>query len=109
MAFREYATERVPGVRLSSQTCGAAAELLVTADLMFRGWVVYRAVSPNAPWDLMACKGDKTLRIEVRSGTRSGTGRLAYSAPARPFDVLAIVDVQKMIEYRGPRAAALAP
>lgn len=102
-------TERFPGVRLTSPNTGAAAELLVCADLMYRGWHVYRCVSPHAPADLIATKGESMVRVEVRAGTRHArSGRLIYGQPTgRLFDVLAIVDLEQKVEYRGPMASAL--
>jgi hypothetical protein len=100
--------ERFPGVRLSSHSAGSAGELLVCADLMYRGWHVYRSMSPHAPADLIAWKGEDLLRIECRSGSRSSTGRLVYGQPNdRLYDVLAVVDLEKRVEYRGPSAALL--
>lgn len=52
---------------MTGVTRGAAAELIVAADLMRKGHAVYRALSPNAPFDLVSfLEGDMT-RIEVRS------------------------------------------
>jgi hypothetical protein len=49
-------------------TLGAERELLVAAELMLRGYHVFRALSPSSPCDLIAYREDRTpIRIEVRS------------------------------------------
>lgn len=54
----------------SSQcTIGAIAELSVSVHMMNAGYAVYRSMSHNAPCDLVAIKGDRTLRIEVKTIT----------------------------------------
>lgn len=109
LPFVARVSERVPGVRITSPNAGAAGELLVCADLMYRGWHVYRCVSPQAPCDIMAWKGETLLRIECRSGSRrEGTGALVYAQPNdRIYDVLAISDLERRVEYRGPLAEVL--
>lgn len=52
-------------------TVGAANELRVAADLMFKGYEVFRALSPQASCDLAILKNGKLLRVEVRSGRPS--------------------------------------
>src|SRR4051794_26510128 len=52
----------------STATVGAMQELLVCADLMRRGWHVFRAMSPACPADIVAYKdGDDPIRIQVRT------------------------------------------
>lgn len=75
---------------------GARSELLVCCDLMARGYYVYRAESPAAPWDLVAYRREnpcRALRIEVRTGTRNpSTGNLSVSLKETDmFDIFAIV------------------
>lgn len=105
---RAWPAERFHGVRLTSQTAGAAGELIACADLMFRGWNVYRALSPNAPCDLIAWKGERILRIEVRSARRGQNGNLRYAQPSnRIYEVLALIDIEQKLEYRGPAASEI--
>lgn len=54
-------------VIVSPSSQGAAAELLVSADLLKRGAAVYRSVSPAAPFDLIALFGNRLIRVEVKS------------------------------------------
>jgi hypothetical protein len=53
---------------LPSGTIGAAHELLVSADLLAKGYDVYRAVSGSCPCDLAIVKDGKLLRVEVTTG-----------------------------------------
>jgi Holliday junction resolvase-like predicted endonuclease len=48
-------------------TKGTANELLVTADLMKRGYEVYKAMSLNSSCDLIFLEGRKIYRIEVKT------------------------------------------
>jgi PD-(D/E)XK endonuclease len=71
---------------------GAANELRVCTDLLTRGWSVFRSVSPNCPCDLIAMRGSKILRVEVRTGYRNpSTGFLSVNR-AGNYDLFAIVD-----------------
>ncbi len=49
---------------------GAMGELRVSADLIARGYYVFRNLSPTGPFDLAAYRNGKLLRIEVRSGLK---------------------------------------
>lgn len=82
---------------------GAAAELVAAADLMRRGFPVYRACAPAANFDLVAVVEGRLLRVEVRSASLSASGRLYCHAPARDrWDVLAMVDQHGAVTYRPP-------
>ena len=61
----------VPIKNISSGTIGAVAELIVSLDLMKRGYEVYRALSPASSCDILALKGKKVFTIEVRTGYKS--------------------------------------
>lgn len=88
---------------LPSGTLGALRELLVCADLMKRGYHVYRAQSPACPCDLIAIKGDLMLRVEVKTAYRRADGSLAMPLiqPRQQgqFDVLALVGTDEVIQY----------
>jgi hypothetical protein len=60
---------------------GAASELRACAALMDAGFYVFRCEAPNAPFDLVAYRGGKCLRVEVKSITIK-TGPEASYAPA---------------------------
>lgn len=62
--------EPEPPTDLAPGDVGALGELVVSADLMRRGYAVFRALSPSCPCDLIAMKDDKLLRVEVTKGRR---------------------------------------
>lgn len=78
--------------RINSGVAGAIGELLVSADLLTKGFEVYRAVSQSASCDPLALKQGETYRVEVRTkrkdlkGGLSCTGRMSAS-----IDILAMV------------------
>jgi len=74
-----------PGVRLAPGTIGAMSELVVCNDLMFHGFHVYRALSPNAWADLVAFRlnDPKPYLIEVRTGLKYKTGNISYAKHRR--------------------------
>jgi hypothetical protein len=51
----------------SPGSIGAYCELRVSADLLSRGFDVFRSVSPTSSCDLIAVKEGKCLRVEVRA------------------------------------------
>lgn len=59
------------GSGLSSGTVGSITELVISADLMRRGYAVFRALSPACFCDLIAFKDGFFLRIECRTGYRN--------------------------------------
>jgi hypothetical protein len=80
-------------VYLSPSTVGAIAELDVAADLMRRGYDVFRALSPACSCDLAVLKDGALLRIEVRSGYRDLKGKARCGVKSKDegrYDVLAI-------------------
>ena len=62
----------------STKVAGKAAEYLVVADLLARGWQVYIPVFSSRGYDVIACAQGNTLNIEVRVGRRSENGRIAF-------------------------------
>jgi hypothetical protein len=87
---------------LPSGTVGALHELLVAADLLRRGYEVFRAVSQAASCDLAVLKEGHLLRVEVTTGYRHLGGGFAFPPRKYPdrHDVLAIV-VGQEIHYQG--------
>jgi len=59
---------------------GRAAELLVAADLMQRGFYVYLALPPDAPFDLAAWKDGQFYAVEVKTGHLESRSRLVFPA-----------------------------
>lgn len=73
---------------------GTYGELLVSADLIKKGWYVYRALSPHSPCDLIAVKGQLIKRIEVTLGKRVTEGKISFNPhndTATGFDIVAVV------------------
>ena len=48
-------------------TVGALSELRAAADLIKKGYEVFRALDPSASCDLIALKEGRTLRVQVRT------------------------------------------
>lgn len=71
---------------------GAAHELLVSADLMLKGYEVFRALSPDCPCDLAILKEGRLLRVQVTTGYRNLKGKVTWP-PKDPskHDLLAVV------------------
>lgn len=76
---------------------GALHELKVCVDLSAKGFQVYRAQSPSAPFDLVAYKNGSLFRVEVKTfsliGNRpSGKVYASISPPQNDeYDILAVV------------------
>ena len=78
----------------------ALSELLVAADLIRRGYHVFRALSSGPPCNLMVLVGERVYRIYVKAGLRTPTGRLMFPNVDRAkFDVLAVVERNGAIHY----------
>jgi hypothetical protein len=60
--------QRIKG--LSASTIGAISELAVCADLLSKGYDVFRSVSPGAQCDLIAQKDGNLIRVEVKTNAR---------------------------------------
>lgn len=82
---------------------GIVSEMVVTVDLLSKGYAVYRAVSPLAGCDLVATlDGLHFFRIEVKSATIANGGRVLAKLKGQigKFDLLAVVFGDGKIEYR---------
>jgi hypothetical protein len=87
------------GSGLSSGEIGAIGELFVCADLLGKGYEVFRSVSPTCSCDLVIFDGCSLLRVEVRTGCRSMDDRIRYSGSTRA-DVMAVyVPSEKLVIY----------
>lgn len=73
---RKISTGASEGTRLTLNcgNMGALSELLVCADLLKRGYEVFRAVSPSCSCDLIALKNKVCMRVEVRTGYQTPRG-----------------------------------
>ena len=56
-------------LKLNSCRRGAVSELTATVWLLEQGYEVYRNVSPEGPFDLVAVKPGETLFIDVKTCT----------------------------------------
>lgn len=74
---------------------GAGLEMLVCADLLRRGFDVYRSVSPNAECDIIARSGKKIVTVEVKSCPTYGIDKA---------DLVAWPDTDGSVTYRGDLA-----
>jgi ribosomal protein S27AE len=73
---------------VSKNTLGAVNELRASADLLLRGFEVFRSVSPSCSCDLIAMRKGITLRVEVRTGYRHPNGN-TYVCKHGVHDVIA--------------------
>lgn len=91
-----------PPLESNKGTTGAISELVVSADLMARGFEVYRALSPNSSCDLAVIAQGRLLRVEVRTGFRRKDGSLSCDDHGI-YEVLAVVSRDRTeILYRPP-------
>lgn len=90
-----------PNPNSDPTTVGAAGELRVAADLLMRGYQVYRAIHFGAPCDLVTFKDGRFLRVEVKS--KMDKKELAKNWPRsrspKNYDVLAIIYRDGQIDY----------
>lgn len=63
---------------ISSNTVGAISELMISVDLMKKGYSVFRSLSPNCFCDILAIKNDEVRKIEIRTGYLNLNGKVTY-------------------------------
>jgi hypothetical protein len=88
---------------LPTGSIGAIGELRASADLLAKGYEVFRALSAHCSCDLAILKDRRLLRIEVRTGQinlQTGTRSTPKPKEVR-YDVLCIV-FPDGIEYQPP-------
>lgn len=93
--------------RPSPGSAGAISELLVAADLIRRGFYVFRNVAADGPCDLVAFRrGERPLKVEVKTAgyatQQAATTATALLGTWHEFDVLALVHADGRIEYNPP-------
>ena len=64
---------------IASGTVGAISELMVSSDLMKKGFAVFRALSPNCICDLIAIKNGGFFRVEVTTGYKSQKNKISHA------------------------------
>jgi hypothetical protein len=79
---------------------GAISELQVAIDLLAKGYVVFRSISPHGPCDLAVLKDGKLIKVEVATGYLNSSGQIQkpQKSENHDFDILAVV-VQDQIKY----------
>lgn len=90
-------------LNIPKNTVGAISELRVASDLLSKGFQVFRSVSPSCPCDIAVLRGDKLLRLEVKTGHRNTSTGKPYRMPTKSgqFDILALVMPEEII-YQPP-------
>jgi hypothetical protein len=80
---------------------GMLAELTACCDLARKGFEVFKAVNPIGSCDLVVWLGSKGLRVEVKHGVMTNTGRPICNATrnAGKYDVLALVTYEGTVHY----------
>ena len=92
---------------VTPNTRASINELLVSADLMRRGFHVYRALAPGSPCNLVMLRAGVLERVEVRAVVRTPSGKLMRpNVAGKNFDVLALVERDGTIHYEPPLAPA---
>lgn len=77
---------------LPTGTVGAISDLIVCADLLKKGYEVFRSVSQSCSCDLAILKNGHLLRVEVKTGYSTARGKRFTNKPSHPekFDILAV-------------------
>jgi hypothetical protein len=79
---------------------GAESELYVSADLLRRGFEVYRNVSSWGSSDLIFKAGVRLFSVEVRTGYVNKSGNAVVSKERMKSDILAVVTDGPTILYK---------
>lgn len=89
---------------MSSGKIGAIAELVVCADLMRRGYEVFRAMSAASNSDAIAIKNNEIYKFEIRTGNyfvkNCGDKRLHYGTHNIAGKIVAVVThIDNVVHY----------
>ena len=110
--IREHKLRNPDAGKICSANVGAISELLVSADLLGKGYSVYRSVSPAASCDLLAFHGDDLYRVEVTTAGLSSYGKVMIPVKdASLFNILAVYirETQLIRYYISEHSASIAP
>lgn len=80
---RRVYRRQVVGEKLSTKTVRFIAEMAVASDLLKKGYAVFQALSPACLCNLVAIKGRALYKIDVKTGYKSITGKLCFSATSK--------------------------
>jgi hypothetical protein len=89
---------RNPNWDLSNGTSGAVNELVVAVDLFRMHIAVFRALSPNAPCDLIGIYNGNIKRIEVRTARMNRKEGYNFGKKNKA-DIMAVVITNSKIMY----------
>lgn len=95
-------TGRSEWEKISPGKSGAVSELVVSADLLTRGYEVFRAVAQDGSCDMIILKNGSLQRVEVRTGYKTDDGKIKATTTRldpKKYDVLAIVIAGREICY----------
>lgn len=101
--FCHRKSQHIPN-HLSTGTTGAMIELLVSADLIRKGYYVFRNVGPHGPCDIIAMKNNKQYLIEVKTKSFKSNGEIRLFKPVNPngkYDIVAYGDFESVV-YNPP-------
>lgn len=100
---RRYAAAEIRFPFATTVSTGAVSELLVCADLLSKGWDVFRSISQCAKCDIIAQSRQtrNIIRVEVKSCSVSGRGTVNHPKPKNDnYDHLAAVTKDGRIFYK---------
>lgn len=102
---------KYPAGTITTGITGAISELRVSADLLTRGFAIFRAVSQSCECDLIAMKNKKLFRVEVttcRQVAKNGSLGNTKKADGHKFDILATyISSEDRIVYQGADIASI--
>jgi hypothetical protein len=64
----------IDGIEMPCASVGGFSEMIVCADLLKRGFYVFRSITPNAPYDVIAIKNNDIKKIEIRTALKGVRG-----------------------------------
>ncbi len=76
---------------LTTGSIGTIGDLGVAADLLKRGYDVFKSISPACWTDLVVYVDGRFQSVEVKTGYRTATGRLVYGKPRTKTDIVAVL------------------
>lgn len=83
--------------KVPSGTVASVSELRVGADLLQKGYEVFRSLSPHSTCGLMIFKQGKSFRVEVRTGRENPQGEFIFSRKRLDqVDVVAVALSQRI-------------
>ncbi len=82
---------KMKALDLPPSTVGRISELMVSLDLLKKGYEVYNPITPNCSGDILIEKNNLFKKIEVRTGWRNNiNGKIIYPTKNIRTKILAI-------------------